>query len=154
MTKLFLRALFVTLIVSLVAPLAAFAADTPAPAHTFVFPAVQVWTIVAGSLVTVVTYVLNKYAPWTSQSVKAFVLVITAAVSAGITQSIDGGTVGFNADTLQLVVTAVVAAFGSHLLIWKPSGVQSALAQPEDYKTSYSNGGPVVGEPTVPPGIR
>lgn len=153
MTKLFLRALFVTLIVSLVAPLAAFAADTPAQAHTFVFPAVQVWTIVAGSLVTVVTYALNKRAPWVSQSVKAFVLVITAAVAAGITQSIDGGTVGFNADTLQLVVTSVVAAFGSHLLIWKPSGVQAKLAQSEP-TTTYSNGGPVVGEPTVPPGIR
>ena len=152
MTKLFIRALFVVLVVSLVAPVAALAAD-PSPTGQFVFPALQVWTIVAGSLVTVVTYVLNKYAPWTSQSVKALVLVVASAVAAGLTQAIDGGTVGFNDQTLQLVVTAVIAAFGSHLLLWKPSGIQAKLTEPESTPT-YSNGGPVVGDPTVPPGIR
>lgn len=121
----------------------AYGATDPDVPGSFVFPSLQVWTIVAGSLVTVVTYVINKYAPWVGQGTKAFVLVITAAIAAGITQSIDGGTVGFNDQTLQLVVTAVVAAFGSHLLLWKPSGIQAKLAQPEVS----------VGEPTVPPGI-
>jgi len=127
---LMLRILFAALMLTLVLPVAALAAD-PDVSGQFVFPSLQVWTIVAGSLVTVVTYVLNKYAPWTGQGTKAFVLVLTSAVAAGITQSIDGGTVGFNNQTLQLVVTAVVAAFGSHLLLWKPAGIQAKLAQPE-----------------------
>ena len=127
---LMLRILFAALMLTLVLPVVALAAD-PDVSGQFVFPSLQVWTIVAGSLVTVVTYVLNKYAPWTGQGTKALVLVLTSAVAAGITQSIDGGTVGFNNQTLQLVVTAVVAAFGSHLLLWKPAGIQSKLAQPE-----------------------
>lgn len=127
---LLLRVLTLAAVFALVAPALALAAD-PAVSSQFVFPSLQVWTIVAGSLVTVVTYAINRWAPWTGQGTKAFVLVITSAIAAGITQSIDGGTVGFNNQTLQLVVTAVIAAFGSHLLVWKPSGIQGKLAQPE-----------------------
>ncbi len=130
LTKTFLRVFFALVVAAIVLPAAAFAAD-PDVSGQFVFPSLQVWTIVAGSLVTVVTYVINRVAPWVGQGTKAFVLVITAAIAAGLTQSIDGGTVGFNDQTLQLVVTAVVAAFGSHLLVWKPSGIQAKLAQPE-----------------------
>ncbi len=129
-TKTFLRVFFALVVAAIVLPAAAFAAD-PDVSGQFVFPSLQVWTIVAGSLVTVITYVLNKYAPWVGQGTKAFVLVITAAIAAGITQSIDGGTVGFNNQTLQLVVTAVIAAFGSHLLLWRPSGIAGRLAEPE-----------------------
>lgn len=128
--SLTLRILLAAVVFALVLPVAALAAD-PSVSGDFVFPSLQVWTIVAGSLVTVVTYVINRVAPWVGQGTKAFVLVITAAIAAGITQSIDGGTVGFNNETLQLVVTAVVAAFGSHLLLWRPSGIQAKLAEPE-----------------------
>lgn len=124
-----LRALLAATLIVLVLPALALAAD-PDPASTLVLPTVQLWTILAGTLVTAVTYVLNKYAPWVGQGVKAIVLVITAAVAAALTQAIDAGNVGFNDQTLQLVITSVVAAFGSHLLLWKPSGVQARLAQP------------------------
>lgn len=137
-----LKVFLLALVGSFVFVASAYAND-PGLQGQFVFPALQVWTIVAGSLVTVVTYVINRWAPWVGQGTKAFVLVIAAAIAAGLTQSIDGGTVGFNDQTLQLVVTAVVAAFGSHLLLWKPSGIQAKLAQPEVQP----------GEPVVPPGI-
>ena len=145
--KSFVLMIFATLFAMIVLPMSAFAAD-PALQGDFVFPSLQVWAIVAGSLVTAVTYIINKYAPWVGQGTKAFVLVITAAIAAGLTQSIDGGTVGFNDQTLQLVVTSVVAAFGSHLLLWKPSGIQAKLAQPEA-PDAHSNAGAVV----VPPSI-
>ena len=138
-----LKVFLLALVGSLFLTAYAYGADEPALQGQFVFPALQVWTIVAGSLVTAITYVINRWAPWVGQGTKAFVLVIAAAIAAGLTQSIDGGTVGFNDQTLQLVVTAVVAAFGSHLLLWKPSGIQAKLAQPEVQP----------GEPTVPPGI-
>lgn len=126
-SKLFLRVLLAAFIVSAVLPVAALAGTGEA----LTIPTLKIWTIVAATLVTAVTYVINKWAPWVGQGTKATVLMITAAISAGLVQAIDGGTVGFNNSTANLVILAVVTAFGSHLLIWKPSGIQAKLAESE-----------------------
>lgn len=115
-------------ILLLMISLPAFAlAIAPSPQPTLALPSVQIWTLAIGALVPIVTYVLNHYAPWCSEPVKAVVLVIAAAVAGGVYQAIDVGSVGFNTRTAELVLTSVIAAVGSHHLFWKPSGISAKL---------------------------
>lgn len=90
-------------------------------------PYTQVIALLIGALVPAVTYVLNHYAPWVTEKAKAVALVITAAVAAGLYQALDGGTIGWNNVTLQLVVSAVAAAFAAHHWFWKPSTISTSL---------------------------
>jgi len=92
-----------------------------------VLPADQIWTLAIGGLVPLVTYVLNHAAPWTSEAVKAAVLVVASAVAGGLYKALANGDVGFNAPTLQYVLTAVIAALAAHHWLWKPSTVSTRL---------------------------
>jgi hypothetical protein len=108
-------------------PAVVLAAD---PAHNpgvLVFPKAQIWTLIVGALVPLVTYALNHAAPWVGEPVKAFVLAIAAAVAGALTTAIATNVFGWNTPTLQLVLSAVVAAFLAHKLIWLPSGVSTLL---------------------------
>lgn len=102
-------------------------ADAAMPQPTLALPTDQVWTIIAGSLVPLVAYVLNKYGPHTSEKMKAFVHIIAAAVAGGLVEAITVGGVGFNDVTLQFVMTAIVTALAAHGFLWKPSGISTAL---------------------------
>lgn len=95
--------------------------------NALVLPTEQVWTLIAGGIVPLVSYVLNYAGPQTSEKVKAFVHVLAAAVAGGLMQAITAGDVGLNTITLQFILTAVIAALTAHKLLWQPSGVSTAL---------------------------
>lgn len=122
------HAIWMALALLLLVPVTALAADTVVPPqHALALPTTQVWVIIAGALAPAVSYLINHYAPWVDEKMKAVVFVIVAAVAAGIAQAIDAGNVGFNQETLQLVVTAVIAAFGSHFGFFKASTIGPAI---------------------------
>lgn len=131
-----LRPLLLTLLavtalifLSLAAPSLAQDAGTvdPKPAPTLVLPTDQLWAYLASTLVTLPTYLVNKYGPQVSEPVKGLVLMLTTAVAAGVTQAITMGNVGFNQTTLQVVVTSVFVAFMAHKFVWQTTGIARNL---------------------------
>jgi mannitol-specific phosphotransferase system IIBC component len=80
-------------------------------------PYTQVYVLVIGSLVPLAAYVINHYAPWVDERIKALVQVVVAAASAGLYQALEVGHIGLNGTTLQLVVTAIIGALGAHKLL-------------------------------------
>lgn len=96
-------------------------------AGTTLTPVPQLWVIVLGGLTPLVTYVLNHVAPWVTEPVKATVLAVVAAAVAAAYTAIETSVFGFNSTTLQLLVSAIVAAFAAHALIYKPSGISAKL---------------------------
>jgi hypothetical protein len=113
--------LYLALLILLLLPTVALAAGT------VLAPVSQVWVVLLGALTPLVTYVLNHYAPWVTEPVKALVLAIVAAAVAALYTAIETSIFGFNDATLQLVLSAIVAAFGAHLLIYKPAGIAEKL---------------------------
>lgn len=105
----------------------AWADVVPPDNSTLALPELQLWTLFAGLLVPGVTYLLNKYAPWVTDPVKGFVHVVTASIAGALVVLIDTGDIGLNNETLQAVLTAVVAAFGAHAWFWKPTGLGAKL---------------------------
>ena len=47
---------------------------------TALVPVPQVWVLLLGALTPLVTYVLNHFAPWAGEAVKATVLAVVAVV--------------------------------------------------------------------------
>lgn len=99
--------------------------------HVVLFPVDQIIILVIGSLVPLVSYVLNKYLPTTSESVKALVHVVVAAIAGALYTAVDTSVFGFNNVTLQLIVTAVVGALAAHKLLWKPAKINEKLGAVE-----------------------
>jgi len=95
-------------------------------------PPDQIWALIVGTLVPLVTYIINKFAPWTKESVKATVLLIASAVVGGLAQAITSGDVGFNKKTLSFITAAIFAAFSAHHGVWKPSGISRHLRGVQD----------------------
>lgn len=125
-----LRYVVLAVLMFLLAPAAAFAGDEVVPPqHALALPTTQVWVIIAAALVPAITYLLNHYAPWVDDKVKSVVFVAAAAVAAAVAQAIDAGNVGFNDETLQLVVSGVAVALAAHFGFWKPSGIGAVLGQ-------------------------
>lgn len=104
---------------------AAEAAERPAP--TLLLPPEQAVAILLGVLSPIVTYVINYAAPWVDEKVKGIVHVLVAGVVAGVYQAIELGEVGFNQPTLQIVLSAIIAALAAHNLLYRPSGISAAL---------------------------
>lgn len=90
-------------------------------------PTTQLIVLAIGLLTPVVGYVVNYYAPWCDEKVKGIIQVVVAAVAAGLYQSLEAGNFGANNETLQLVITAIIAALSAHKLFWKPSGISTTL---------------------------
>ena len=116
-----LRATTLALLVLLLVPALALAAGT------VLTPVPQLWVLILGGLTPLVTYVLNHFAPWVTEPIKATVLAIVAGAVAALYTAIETSIFGFNNATAQLVLSAIVAAFGAHLLIWSPSGIAAKL---------------------------
>lgn len=110
-------------------PALASAASTPPPAPRpgLVLDPLQTYTLLIGALVPTVTYVLNHFAPWASEKIKGVVHVITAATAGGLYQALSTGHIGFDAQTLQIVGSAVIAALFAHHFLYAPSGIAHAL---------------------------
>ena len=122
------RILLIAVTVPLLAPAMAFADDVvPPPQPTLALPSLQLYALLVGGLVPLVTYVLNHYAPWASEPVKATVLVVAAAIAGALTQLIDTGTLEFNVRTLEILATAVVGALAAHAGLWRPALINVKL---------------------------
>jgi hypothetical protein len=87
----------------------------------------QTWSLLIGSLVPLFSYVLNYVGPWVSEPVKAFVQVLVAAIAGGLYTALATTSFGWNSATLQMVLTAVIAALAAHGFLWKPSGISTKL---------------------------
>lgn len=129
MRKHALYTLFLTLFLTLLAPAAALAVSTDNPAQpvTLALPYVQLIALALGGLMQLATYLLNHYAPWTSEKVKGIVTVIVAAIVGFVVDGLVGGTFAFDEQTLQLSITAVLGALTAHKLLWVPSEISSAF---------------------------
>lgn len=111
--------------VALVAPELALAAAVPSP-H-LAFPVSQVGVLVVGALVPLVTYALNHFAPWVTESIKAVVLLVVSAAAAAIYTAIATNVLGWNDATLQLILTGIVSSLGAHGLLYRPAGINVRL---------------------------
>lgn len=106
--------LFLTPLILLIFPAAALADPVPVEPHSFAFPPSQIWALLAGALVALPTYLINKFGPHTSNRAKSIVHLITATIAGAITQAVAAGHVGFNSTTLQFIAAAVFASAASH----------------------------------------
>lgn len=134
---------------SLLAPAVASAAAVNATTNLLNNP--QLWVLVIGGLVPLVTYVINHVGPWMSEPVKAFIVALAAAIAGALFTALDTHVFGLNASTVQLVLSAVVAAFTAHKLIWLPSGVSTLLGGGSNARRV--TGGPITattGQPAAP----
>jgi hypothetical protein len=100
---------------------------TPPVQPTSALTSLQFWSLLLGGLVPLVTYVLNHYAPWASEHVKAVVLVVVAAVVGGVYNAIAAGGFAFDTAHLAIVAAAVVGALAAHNWLWKPAGINVAF---------------------------
>lgn len=87
----------------------------------------QTYVLLIGALTPLVTYLLNHYGPHTDEKIKGIVHVVMAALTAGLYQALSGGDLGFNATTLQLCGTSIIAALGAHRLLYVPSTISAKL---------------------------
>lgn len=96
----------------------------------------QLWVLIIGALVPLVTYVLNRVGPWVSETVKAAVLVATSAAAGALYVALAQPNFGWNVQTRELVITAVVAALTAHGFLWKPAKVNTKLGASETSATA------------------
>lgn len=109
-------------------PAVALAIDSvPPPQPTLALPTVQLWAVVIGALVPIATYILNHFAPWASEPVKALVLVAVSAAAGALYQLLDTGDLALDVRTLEVVGTAVVAALLAHHGLYKPATISTRL---------------------------
>lgn len=87
----------------------------------------QLWVFLIGAIVPLGGYVLNRLGPWVDETVKAVVHVVLAAAAAALYTALETHVFGANTQTLELVVTAVIAALGAHHWLWKPATVNAKL---------------------------
>jgi hypothetical protein len=100
--------------------------------NTVLLPNEQLVVLFIGALIPLVGYVLNRYAPWISESVKGVVQVALAAVAGGVYAAIEApGDLGFDNTTFQLILSSVVAALFAHNMLWKPAKVNTKLGATE-----------------------
>lgn len=117
------RAALLAILILLVLPALALAATS----GVGFAPSVQTWALILGAITPLFTYVLNHYAPWTSEAVKATVLAVVAGVVGAVWSAIETGVFGWNDQTVQLVLTAILGAFGAHALVYKRAGIAEKL---------------------------
>lgn len=127
MTRRLTMLLAFGLLLALLVPASSLALAAP-PAPHLVLPVAQIWVVLVAVFTPLIGYITNT-ALWKSapEPVKAFVQVVIAAVASAITAAISTNVFGLNSATLQLIITGVLTALGSHALLWKPSGVQAHL---------------------------
>jgi hypothetical protein len=91
----------------------------------------QTWVILIGAIVPLGGYILNRFAPWTSETVKATVQVLLAAVAGALYTALDTSVFGWNGATLELVLSAVAAALFAHNLLYRPGKINTRLGATE-----------------------
>lgn len=91
----------------------------------------QLWVMLIGGLTPLITYLINKVAPWTTETVKGAIQVIMAAVTGALYTALDTNVFGWNSTTAQLVISAIVAALMAHNWLYKPAKINTKLGATE-----------------------
>lgn len=94
---------------------------------TLVFSATQTYVLLIGALVPLATYVINHYAPWVSEPAKALFMLVVSATAAGLYQALDVGQIGFNSETLQIILSAIMASLTAHKFLYAPAEINRLL---------------------------
>lgn len=94
-------------------------------------PTAQLVVLIVGGLVPLVGYVLNNKAPWVSETTKAIIQVALAAAAGAIYVAVGKPDFGLNNETLQGILSAVVAALWTHGYLYKPAKVNTKLGAVE-----------------------
>ena len=118
-----LRAALLAVLVLLLLPAFALAATS----GVGFAPSVQTWALILGAVTPLFTYVLNHFAPWVGEATKAIVLTVVSGVVGAVWAAIETNVFGWNDATVQLVLTAILGAFGAHALVYRPSGIHAKL---------------------------
>jgi len=82
----------------------------------------QMWVLLIGTIVPLGGYLLNKYLPWKSETVKGIAQVLLMAIAGTLYTALAtdiGGFTGF----VQQAFSATVAGLFAHNILWKPSNV-------------------------------
>lgn len=115
------RALPAALLLLLILPAAALADSAQS---TLALSPGQTWVALLGAVTPLVSYALNKYAPWADERVKGIVHVVLAAVVGALYKLVSTGGLDFSrAATWQYIGTAVLAALVAHKIFYAPSGL-------------------------------
>lgn len=88
--------------------------------------------VLLGMATPLVGYLLNHFAPWTSEQAKGLVQFVLAAVVAAVAQAVGSGNFGLNQQTLVAILTAVVAAVGAHYG-YRAGGLNVALGAGDNH---------------------
>lgn len=118
----FTKFLAAILMAMLLLPVAALASDGTADVDSTAF-----YAALAGSLVPALAYLLNHYAPWVSEPVKAVVFAVVGAGAGAAAQLLDNGTFDLDTKSFKIVFVSMVFAFVSHMGFWKPSTLSTRL---------------------------
>jgi hypothetical protein len=87
-----------------------------------ILPEDQFWVLLIGSIVPLVGYLINKYAPWNSETFKGITQVVLTSIVAVVYAAFFGDVEGVE-DFLQQVYTAIISGLFAHKILWKPSGL-------------------------------
>ena len=88
----------------------------------------QTWVALTGSIVPLLMYLVNHYAPWVSEKAKAIAQVSAAALVGVLWQLHSSGGLDLGAaSTWQFILTAVVSALVAHGLLYAPGEINVAL---------------------------
>lgn len=101
--------------------------NAPAEQPSFVLPPEQLYAAVIGALVPLGGYVLNYFAPWTSDRTKGLVQIALVTLAGALYAVLDAKLDLFTAQSLQLIGTTFLTAFLTHTTAWKTTGVSTAL---------------------------
>jgi hypothetical protein len=87
-----------------------------------VLPNQQFWVLFIGTFVPLAGYLINKWAPWESETFKGIVQVVLVAIG-GVAYTALAGDVHGVGDFLQQVFTAIISGLFAHNILWKPTGL-------------------------------
>lgn len=82
----------------------------------------QVWVLLIGSIVPLGGYLINKVAPWHTETFKAIVQVVLTSVAATAYTALATDIGGFD-EFLQQALSATAAGLFAHNILWKPSNI-------------------------------
>jgi peptidoglycan/LPS O-acetylase OafA/YrhL len=90
-------------------------------------PSIETWALLLGGISTLFMYVINYHAPWLSEQAKGIATLLVSGVIGAVYMAIETGNFGWNDATVSAILTAILGAFGAHALVFKPSGINTAL---------------------------
>jgi hypothetical protein len=108
-----------------------------------VLPSQQIWVLMIGAVVPLLTYLINNKAPWKSEQAKAACQVIVTGIAGVAYTALAGNVHGFT-DFAEQAFTAILSGLFAHNLLWKPSGLNLAFGASPPAKE-------IVAQPLVAP---